>query len=433
MSTQETKLIILKNKSILEKPGEEAEVFEEGANSSEAEGRTRIVRTALADGYLRDIIVQELKSPSVDFKIDIEQATFLKSLVESVTSEVGRALIGITIMQLSIKSICPEQSIRLHKGGRTSGRNFSWKEGISMRTLDKNYITPVLREFDLLRLNADGFMMTRSLAENYPYSELYKAAIRGGKAEWLDIVEALEGGELDPLGALKYLISLLINRSNKFVELSETCLKKLHTFLGTSPSPEAIKNLIQEYVESSEYSARAFEIAIYSAYIALDEMGVVEGHLKPLSQMRSANKKHGNIGDIEILESSQGMTIIESWDAKYGKANLREELEELSEKLDSHLECKSAGFITNLDPIKSEEILQRVADIEMLHDCTIKIQNFTEWHTELLSHLPEEADQFSIKWLTAMAESFCQKRRDRAPIDEPCEHWIQNLISHINL
>jgi hypothetical protein len=36
--------------------------------------------------------------------------------------------------------------------------------------------------------------------------------------------------------------------------------------------------------------------------------------LKPLSQMRSANKKHGNIGDIEILEARQ---IIESWDAKY--------------------------------------------------------------------------------------------------------------------
>ena len=35
--------------------------------------------------------------------------------------------------------------------------------------------------------------------------------------------------------------------------------------------------------------------------------------LKPLSQMRSANKKHGNIGDIELLEDRQ---IVEAWDAK---------------------------------------------------------------------------------------------------------------------
>ncbi len=37
--------------------------------------------------------------------------------------------------------------------------------------------------------------------------------------------------------------------------------------------------------------------------------------------MRSANKKHGNIGDLEVLEKSN---IIEAWDAKYGKAYLRD-------------------------------------------------------------------------------------------------------------
>jgi len=86
-------------------------------------------------------------------------------------------------IQLTIKSISPEQSIRLHKG--SSSTSFSWKEGISMRVLDKNYITPLLRKYKLLRLNADGFMMTRTLAENYPYSQVYKAAIRGAKKEWL--------------------------------------------------------------------------------------------------------------------------------------------------------------------------------------------------------------------------------------------------------
>ncbi len=91
-----------------------------------------------------------------------------------------------------------------------------------MRTLDKSHITPILREYDLLRLNADGFMMTRSLAENYPYSKLYKAALRGGKSEWPEIVEDLESGELEALIGLKHLIALLINRSNK-APIDEPC------------------------------------------------------------------------------------------------------------------------------------------------------------------------------------------------------------------
>lgn len=434
MTSKETKLIIFKNKSVLEKAEGQTEVFEEGTSSTEAEARAKLVRGALASGYLRDIIVQELKSPSVDFEIDERQASLMKGLVESVTSEVGRALIGITVMQLCIKAICPEQSVRLHKGGKATGTNFSWKEGISMRTLDKSFITPVLREFDLLSLNADGFMMTRSLAENYPYTELYKAALRGAKTEWLEIIEALEDGKLYPLGALKYLISLLINRSKKFVQLSDSCLGKLHIFLEKKkPNPNDIRDLIGRFVETSEYSARVFEIAIFSAYLALDEIGLVDGFLKPLSQMRSANKKHGNIGDVEILESSKGMTIIESWDAKFGKSNLREELEELSEKLAFHPECKLAGFITNLDPVRSQEILSRAEDIHALHDCEIKIHSFTEWHSNLMALVADEAQNFSERWIVAMAESLCQRRRDKAPIDEPCEHWIHNLIQIIKV
>ena len=81
----------------------------------------------------------------------------MDKLIESVTSEVGRALVGLTILQLCIKSIEPEQNIRLHKGS-TNTREFSWRDEISMRSLEKKYITPVLREYELLRLNADGFM-----------------------------------------------------------------------------------------------------------------------------------------------------------------------------------------------------------------------------------------------------------------------------------
>ena len=55
-----------------------------------------------------------------------------------------------------------------------------------MRTLDASYSTPFLREYGLLNVNKYGVFMTRSLAENYPYSSFYKAEMRGPFEEWID-------------------------------------------------------------------------------------------------------------------------------------------------------------------------------------------------------------------------------------------------------
>jgi len=175
-------LRVYKDKSELVHSDGHIETFEEGSADQDAIIRySKIVKT-LQEGFL-DSLITDCKENSdgvKDLKIEKQHAELIDALIASVTSEVGRALIGLSVLQLVVKAIEPSQSIRLHKGGRSS-YNFSWKGGISMRSLDKNYITPKLRSHGLLKLNADGFMMTRSLAENYPYSPLYKANLRGGK------------------------------------------------------------------------------------------------------------------------------------------------------------------------------------------------------------------------------------------------------------
>jgi len=135
-------------------------------------------------------------------------------------------VIGLSFLQLTIKTLAPEQCIRLHKGGK-SANIFSWTEGISMRTIDNKYITPILRKHNLLSLNADGIMMTRSLAENYPYSSLYKAQLRGAKDQWLSIVEFLETESFNTEEALKLLIKLLIDRAEVFEKLADDTVQKL--------------------------------------------------------------------------------------------------------------------------------------------------------------------------------------------------------------
>ena len=104
-------------------------------------------------------------------------------------------------------------------------------------------------------------------------------------------------------------------------------MKELRLIAENTTDLESAISFIKSFVDESPYSARVFEIAMHAFFQVLQDKNVFEGVLKPLCQMRSANKKHGNIGDIEIVKKHGGLEILESWDAKYGKPYLRDELE----------------------------------------------------------------------------------------------------------
>lgn len=403
--------------------------FEEGVMSDAAIKRYAAIKSQLEASYLGQLIDGLIEGTTyTSDNLTDQHIQLLNRLVGSVTSEVGRALVAITIMQLTIKALAPEQSVMLHKGS-PSGSSFSWKEGISMRTLDKYYITPVLRRYDLIRLNADGIMMTRSLAENYPYSKLYKAQIKGARDEWLEIVLQLEKNTIPAEDALKYLLSLLINRASNFKELADKVLGKIAKL--DVKSLGQVRSLIQKHIDASGYKARLFEISIHSYFQALDDLNLLDGlNVKPLSQMRSANKKHGNIGDVELLD---GQEIVVAWDAKYGKEYLRDELEEIYEKITKKpYGLQAIGFVTSSNPLLDEEITSRIAEINDLSGNQIEILTFDAWLHKYAKEYGE-ADSLAIAkaWLKAYAESLAQKRRPAAPIDEPCNAWLESLLDTV--
>jgi hypothetical protein len=427
----ELHLRVYTNRSELVLPDGTVQSFQEGGMSQAAKTRYRKIATELSNGYLeRQILVCRDYSSNLDFsQLAQEQKYLLNKLVQSVTSEVGRALVGLTILQLCIKAIESEQSIRLHKGS-TSTRDFSWCDGISMRSLDKQYITPILRKYELLKLNADGFMMTRSLAENYPYSSVYKANIRGARAEWVNLVEEIEKNEVNPEAALLYLLSQLLNLAENFRRLASQSIEQLTSFLEkTVVNQKSTLSLILYHINQSDYAARLMEIAMHALFQAMQEFHIVpNSSLKPLSQMRSANKKHGNIGDVELLEDRQ---IVEAWDAKYGKSYLRDEIEELSEKLEIHPAVKKAGFVTSIKPERLYELEIRRKEIEDLFGISLEILTFEQWVKEQFDRALAEnivtEQMLSSAWITAYTESLAQRRRDIAPIDEPCYQWLFTL------
>lgn len=397
-------------------------VYYQGLQSKTTQQRYRKINQKLKDGYLSTVIKSIAQK---DFSaLSEKNQKLLKNMVDGITSEVGRALVGLACLQLTIKAIAPEQSIRLHKGS-TKRDKFSWVDGISMRTLDRNYNTPFLRKYGLLNVNKDGVFMTRSLAENYPYSVLYKAEMRGPFSQWIAIVDAIENQTLPAELGLCYLISLLKNRSEIFKQKAEKACLLTDKF--KEKSFDKIKDLISTFFNKTDYSARAFEVAMHSLYQAMSELDMLgDVDVVPMSQMRSANKKHGNVGDIELTEDG---VIVESWDAKYGKPYLRDELEELHDKLLIHPEVKVAGFVCNESIDIRKDILSRREELKLETGVKIYLFSFDEWIDFECKKLNEKQKNcLAHKWLVAMVESFAQKRPDIAPIDEPCDAWIEDLI-----
>ncbi|MFN8496174.1 MAG: hypothetical protein U0350_51755 [Caldilineaceae bacterium] len=408
----------------------EVEIFPEGLVSNNAKKRMKQIKAEFEKKYLDQVITDLRESKTKTDLTQVSDSTQgnIRQLVDLITSEVGRALVGLTIMQLCIKAICPEQSIRLHKGSANRG-SFSWVEGISMRTLDKNYVTPTLRRHDLVRLNADGFMMTRSLAENYPYSSLYKAQLRGARDQWLAIVEELEIGATNPKESLNYLISLLLNAANSFSQIASQLIDLLDEKIESFRTRDDVIKLMKHHSDVSDYSARLLEISMHSLMQAAIESGALgDIDLKPLSQMRSANKKHGNVGDIELLD---GRDIIESWDAKYGKSYLREEIEEAAEKIPDHDNIQVVGFVTNVEIKQMAELNRRIDDLSALYEVTFKIVTYEEWvslmYNRSIESLLIDEKKLSQAWLRAYALTLAQRKRAIAPVDEPCIEWIRQL------
>lgn len=419
---KEKHLDVYDNRSELYQDGMNTEIFYEGFQNQATQDRYAKINKALSDGFLEE---KFNSITNMDFtELTENNQRLLRSIVDGITSEVGRALVGLTFLQLTIKSIAPDQSIRLHKGTTRRG-SFSWVEGISMRTIDSTYNTPFLRSHGLLKLNSYGLFMTRSLAENYPYTSLYKADMRGPFDDWIAIVDAIEDKTMPPELGLCYMMALLRNRSEEFKAKAEKACVLVRKYKGESF--EAIKSMITTFFNSTDYSARAFEVTMHSLFQAMAELHLLgDVDVVPLSQMRSANKKHGNIGDIELTENN---IIVEAWDAKYGKPYLRDELEELRDKLITHTDVKVAGFVVDSNADLRKDIVNRRNELEIETATKIYIFSFDEWIAHELAELSlKQKNKIAYMWLQAIVECFAQKKSKIAPIDEPCDEWIDDLI-----
>ncbi len=272
-------------------------------------------------------------------------------------------------------------------------------------------------------------MMTRSLAENYPYTFMYKANLRGARAEWLALVEEIEEERTSAIETLKYLLSRLINAASEFSSEADSLIEQSQKYVERCSDREVTMSILVRHSEQSDYAARLLEINMHALMQAAIESGAFgDMEVKPLSQMRSANKKHGNIGDIELLDDGQ---IVEAWDAKYGKSYLREEVEEVIEKFQNHDYVKTVGFVTNVAIERTSEINKRIDEVAQLYSISLEVLSYRDWvnsiYKRALTTDMISEEELSQNWFSTYCEYLSQKRRDVAPIDEQCLEWVRSL------
>jgi len=208
-------------------------------------------------------------------------------------------------------------------------------------------------------------------------------------------------------------------------------LGKLDEWLATHPAPslQAIGGIIKNHINHSEARARLLEVAMHALLQALEDAGAdLGGNLKPLMPMRTANQKHRNFGDIEIM---LGDAVLESWDAKYDNPYLSDALDVFVEKIRGRdVSELSFGYVLLPEKKHYQDVERKIADIIEEYGVEVLVLSFDEWvEVQFTRAQPENAsvETVATAWLRAYTESLALRRTERAPIDEPTHDWLQTL------
>lgn len=428
-SSTEPHIRVYSDRHEIHRSGEHLETHSTDDRSEAAKRRSNHIKNQLEKGYLSRRLNKVAESGLEDVPKELQNReefnqlqNHLNEIVEGISPNQGRALAVHTVLLLAIKSIEPEQSIRLHKSS-------IWKEGLPMRGIDSEYIAREISDRDLVRVNRDGVMMTRTLAENLPYGIAYPAEIKGPQRAWGQVIETLEETDDGDLaeGALHYLLLTLHNRGEDARELNNAATEELNTLLSEGVTEKDSLGIIKEHIRRSPHAARLLEVALHSLYQPLDQVNELEGVLKPLTQMRSADQKHGNVADIEIVDSDDEFHIYEALDGKHGHEPMLREIKDLGPKLEQHPETEYVAFVTTAEHVLPNKVKEEQEQLMREHDVIIEFETLNQISQRMLQWY-EQAGLEPKNWLVAYVQTLTHQRQEIAPIHEPTPKWVGVLV-----
>lgn len=226
----------------------------------------------------------------------------VKQQIKSIVSraEDNKGIIAVLTTLLSHKILNPSQDIRRHQA-QIDG-------GFSGRTIDKDFITPWIKEHSFPAMAESGWL-TRSLEQAVPYNFNYTGKIRPPeiKDAFLNIIDYVETKNGNAEFVLQYFIAELINkRDSASIDLAKPHSLSIHKIIQILE-----KHFTYNYKCSG--ASRLPVLAIYAAYQCM--MNEVERfkdkQLLPMESHNSADTQSGRIGDIDIWENGSAFEGVE--------------------------------------------------------------------------------------------------------------------------
>jgi len=430
-------LVIGDDKDILFNEREDGEVIVETFTRGKADAKSKTdeilnilnIENGFLDSILNDAIKQSKKGifPFEDPLLTEKGAILTRALIDGFGGEKGRGLYVHSVLVSAIKTVCPEQDIRLHKT--------DWVDGIGMRVIDKKCISAWFNSRNLgVKMNSDGVFMTRSLAVDIPYVPSFPPKIKGPKDEWLELISGIQFGEIDPESALRALLFGAHIRNIKFDNLVDSIFELCSRF---DENPSQVFDIIHKHIyQRKNGGSRLLEIALHSFVQICFEEGYEiptigkTSLMAPIKPMRSPDKKAGDVGDIQFrhesfIDEKGSRYIVYAIDAKYGKSISDYEIDRLLTHLSD--EDTPQPHLTNFDFVGLDKPCINAKKTHLFNQ-----PNFPDIRAISLREFVREIDPndlLSIKWFKRYVSMLSTQNLGYGQVTEITTDWLISLLT----
>jgi DNA (cytosine-5)-methyltransferase 1 len=288
---------------------------------------------------------------------------YLEVIADNCYKQKGVYTVLITLIVHKI--IHPQQDIRCHQS--------TMRGGFSGRTIDTQYITPILKQLGLPAMAESGWL-TRSLEQPYPYLLSYEGKISNKevKQAFLHLLDFIENNHQKAEIILKILLNKIIikTKSNqiKIIKIDKNEKFDIKTMI----------NCLQthfNYKYNTRGGSKLPVIAFYAIYQSLiNELDRYKNfYLKELGSHTASDRTSKTACDISIIKQIDHQ-ILEVLEIKYGKKIDLNMVINAKEKI-FKFNPERYYIFSSLDIKKSDldNVNQEIENIAKIHGCQIII------------------------------------------------------------
>lgn len=298
----------------------------------------------------------------------------IKDLIEALPQEIRDDLVyisktrhngrGVALTLLAYKLANPSQDITAHKAEHENGFN--------ARSIDTDVVIPKLREWGVHAAGESHWLTQIFSGSRFEAGQILSTMPRDVGRRLPSLICRMNQENPDVVeDALAVLVLGLVEERNR----SEIALTKPKVV-----TIELVLDLLRDHFTHryKSGSPRLPQIAMYAIYQCLmqDSRRYEEHELVPLERMKTANRKSGTVGDVDVLFEGR---VVEAVEIKYGMSVSARHVSDAIEKIKS--EDVRRYYILATEGVEQGEgpsIQGMIAEFYRVNGCEIIVNGIYE-------------------------------------------------------